>query len=86
MLLFLHGLECTECRGSVLSFLPEIISDESVYSFFFSFLMFIFEREKQCAIGGGTEKGRHNPKQALGSELSVQSPTQGSNLQRTMRS
>ena len=51
--------------------------------------MFIFEREReresgrQSTSGGGAERegGRHNLKQAPGSEPSAQSPTWGSNSQ-----
>ena len=61
--------------------------------FFLFFLMFIFETHTHTHTHTHTkhewERGRErvtqNPKHALGSELSAQSPTQGSNLQ-TMRS
>ena len=45
------------------------------------FLMFIFERERERENGGGAERQRETPnlKQATGSELSAQSPMQGSN-------
>ena len=45
------------------------------------------ERNRQSAGGGGEEREKktQNPKQAPGSELSAQSPTQGSNP-RTVRS
>ena len=45
--------------------------------------MFIFERERerQHEQGRGRETGRQNLKQASGSELSAQSPTQGLNPQ-----
>ena len=33
--------------------------------------MFIFERDRQCASGGGAERQRQNPKPAPGSELGV---------------
>ena len=55
------------------------------------FPMFIFERERQrdreteLEWGRGRERGRHNPKQAPGSELSAQTPMWGSNS-RTMKS
>ena len=42
------------------------------------FLMFIFERDKQCEQGSGRERETQNPKQAPGSELSAQSLTWGS--------
>ena len=51
------------------------------------FLMFIFEREREresvrVSRGGAErEKETENQKQALGSELSAQSPTRGSNSQ-----
>ena len=42
--------------------------------------IFIFERPRQSVSGEGQrEKETQNPMQALGSELSAQSPTQGSN-------
>ena len=45
--------------------------------------MFIFERERERerenTWGRGRERETQNPKQAPGSELSVQSPTRGSN-------
>ena len=42
----------------------------------------MFERETECEPGRGRERGEtQNPKQALGSELSAQSPTPGSNSQ-----
>ena len=49
--------------------------------------MFIYfgERETEHEQGRGRERGRQNPKQAPGSELSAQSPTRGSNP-RTARS
>ena len=43
------------------------------------FLMFVFEKEHE------QRRGRENPKQAPGPELSAQSPTWGSNSQ-TVRS
>ena len=58
------------------------------WNWFFFFLMFIYfwDRERQSMNGGGSEReGDKNPKQAPGSELSAQSPTQGSNS-RTVRS
>ena len=61
------------------------------FYFFSIFLMFIFarerererERERASMSGGGAERAREtqNPKQAPSSELSAQSPTQGSNSQ-----
>ena len=50
--------------------------------FFFSFLsvyLLLREREAECEQGKGGERGRQNPKQASGSELSAQSLTRGSN-------
>ena len=45
--------------------------------------MFGFERERERESEHeqkrGAERGRQNPKQAPGSELSAQSPTRGSN-------
>ena len=41
--------------------------------------MSIFEREKECERGRGRQRETQNPKQAPGPELSVQSPTRGSN-------
>ena len=64
------------------------------YIFFYEFkkkmfLMFIdfSDRGRQSASGGAAERerGRHNLKQAPGSELSAQSPMQGSSPQ-TLRS
>ena len=51
------------------------------------FLMFIyfFERERQQGRWGQRERETQNPKQAPGSELSAQSPTQDLNSQ-TVRS
>ena len=47
--------------------------------------MFIFDRERERETeheqGRGRERGKQNGKQAPGSELSAQSPTQGSNSQ-----
>ena len=47
--------------------------------------LFIFERERErdraCAGEGQRERETQNQKQALGSELSAQSPTRGSNSQ-----
>ena len=55
---------------------------------YFNFLMFIFERERERETevqGGEEQRGKGNLKQVPGSELSAQSPTQGSNS-RTGRS
>ena len=43
--------------------------------------IYFFERERQCVSRGGAERDgeTQNPKQAPGSELSAQSPIQGSN-------
>ena len=43
------------------------------------------ERETEHEWGRGRERGKHNPKQDPGSELSAQSLTRGSNPQ-TMKS
>ena len=52
--------------------------DLAVISFFF--LIFIFEREREREAGEQQrEKETQDPKQVPGSELSVQSPTRGSN-------
>ena len=51
--------------------------------FFFKVLnvdLFLREEERQSVSWGGAERGG-NTKQAPGSELSVQSPTRGSNSQ-----
>ena len=49
--------------------------------FFFKFNVYLLERESARASWGGAEREREpqNPKQAPGSELSAQGPTQGSN-------
>ena len=47
--------------------------------------MFIFERDRVWTGQGQRERETQNSKQASGSELSVQSPTRGSNTQ-TVRS
>ena len=48
--------------------------------FFFYVYLFLRERQKQSASGEGQrERVTENPKQAPGSELSTQSPTQGLN-------
>ena len=54
---------------------------------FFLNVLFIFERERETEWSGEGQREREtqNPKQALGSELSAQSPTWGSNPQ-TVRS
>ena len=54
----------------------------SIHSFFSIFLNVIiyFEAEREHEHGRGRERGRYNPKQAPGSELSVQSPTPGLEL------
>ena len=56
----------------------EIISQHS-FKIFFN--VYLFSRERERASKGGVEREREtqNPKQALGSELSAQSPTRGSN-------
>ena len=54
---------------------------------FFNIYSFLRDRERQSMSRGGAEREgeTQNPKQAPGSELSAQSPTQGSNS-RNMRS
>ena len=47
--------------------------------------MFIFERERESDRRGEAERETQNPKRALGSEPSAQSPSGGSNSQ-TVRS
>ena len=47
-----------------------------------TFLMLIFDAERQSMSGDEQrERETQNPKQALGPELSAQSPTRGSNPQ-----
>ena len=49
-------------------------------SFFFNVYLFLRERARQSANGEGQrERETQNLKQALGSELSAQSPMRGSN-------
>ena len=43
--------------------------------------LFLKERKTEREWGRGRERETQNPKQALGSELSAQSPRQGSNPQ-----
>ena len=43
------------------------------------YYLFLRERERQSGSGGGVERGRQNPKQAPGSDLSAQSPKWGLN-------
>ena len=45
------------------------------------YLFFLRERERESMSGGGAERETQNLKQAPGSELSAQSPTQGSDPQ-----
>ena len=52
---------------------------------FFNVYLFLRERDTLSGSGGGAERETQNPKQALGSEMSAQSPMQGSHSQ-TMRS
>ena len=52
---------------------------EVVLLIFNFFLMFIFKRQREHKWGRSGERGRQNPQQAPGSELSVQSLTWGSN-------
>ena len=47
--------------------------------FFFFKCLFLREAETECEWLRGRERGRQNPKEAPGSELSAQSPTWGSN-------
>ena len=46
--------------------------------------IYLFVRERESTSKGGAERNRdtQNPKQAPGSELSAQSPMQGSNPQK----
>ena len=67
---------------------PSSGSHNSVFGFWFLdliFLMFIYfwerERETECEQQKGRERERENLKQNPGSELSAQSPMQGSNPQ-----
>ena len=54
--------------------------------FFFNVCLFLRERDTEYEWGRGRERGRQNPKQPPGSELSsAQSPTWGSNS-RTLKS
>ena len=56
----------------------------TVHIFILYFLhLFIFDRDRAQVGEGQREKETRNPKQAPGSELSAQSPTQGSNSQTT---
>ena len=55
------------------------------FIFFSVFYFLFFERDRMRAGEGQGERETENPKQALGSELSAQTPMQGSNPQ-TMRS
>ena len=48
-------------------------------NFFFNVYLFLRQRERQHEQGRGRERETQNVKQAPGSELSAQSPTQGSN-------
>ena len=50
-------------------------------SFFLNFLLLIFDRDRAQVGEGQREKETQNPKQALGSELSAQSPMRGLNPQ-----
>ena len=45
----------------------------------FLMFIFIFERERDRDRAQAGEEQKENPKQAPGSKLSAQSPTQGSN-------
>ena len=49
------------------------------FFFFSTFIYFLGQRETEHERGRGRERGRHNRKQAPGSEPSAQSLTQGSN-------
>ena len=54
----------------------------SSFFFFFNFFnVYLLLKERENMSGGGAEKEREtqNPKEATGSELTAQSPTQGSN-------
>ena len=39
------------------------------------FILFLRERERECEQARGKKRGRQNPKQAPGAELSPQNPT-----------
>ena len=53
-----------------------------VFVFFLTFIQFLRDRERQSMRGEGQrQRETQNPKQAPGSELSVQSPMWGSNPQ-----
>ena len=49
------------------------------FKVFFNVYLFLRERETEHEQGRGRDRGRHNPRQAPGSELSAQSPTKGLN-------
>ena len=55
------------------------LKHEKFFSFLIFFLMFIFERDRAQAEEELRERETQNQKQAPDSELSAQSPTQGSN-------
>ena len=56
-----------------------------IYFYFFNVYLFLRESERECEQGRSRERETQNQKQAPGSELSTQSPMQGSNSQ-TMKS
>ena len=60
-------------------------NDNNFKRFFFLMFIYFCERDRLQVLEGQRERGTQNPKQTLGSELSAQSPKQGSNPQ-TMRS
>ena len=69
-------------------YLKSVIFAESVFepkdqNPFLKRCLLIFEKETEREHGRGRERGRHNLKQALGSELSAQSWMRASNSQTT---
>ena len=59
---------------------PQIYMESARFSLFFNAYL-QRDRGRQSESGGGAERETQNLKQALGSELSAQNPTQGSGLQ-----
>ena len=68
--------------GIAQSFVQESLSE---FSLDFFLMLYLFLRETECEREKGKERGRHNLKQAAGSKLIAQSPTQVWDS-RTMRS
>ena len=83
--LFLGDAICGQSSpGPRLPPFPELallIRNSFFFNCFFNVYLFLRERESESEQGRGKERGRQNPKQAPGSELSAQSPTWGSNSQ-----